>query len=258
MPDYPKYDPFRHPLPGPGSSDYEMEEDVNRPIPRKGDLESASGHSLKVSSAGDRFSEVSNLDIIKPGDASSPATKTGLEISPLSQAATLVPMPTGEIGVEGSRAIQPTGEFRGSEVTLSSDEAAQPQPATTTTTKTPAESRRSTLVGSTAKPSIEPSSSLIAPVLNSMTNMPLERETRGVTPLPAAKAGPSKLTQEDEDDDFEDELDRELAEKYDEEGRIRPPRRTHQRQWRSDDYYALPYQLSGHGFLMPRASSSLA
>ncbi|KAG9041916.1 hypothetical protein FS837_011574 [Tulasnella sp. UAMH 9824] len=254
MPDYPKYDPFRSTLPVPGPSDYEMEEDVNQQRRRKGDLESASGHSLKVSSAGDRFSEVSNLNTIK---GSSPPTKPGPEISPLSQAATLVPMPTAEIGGEGSRGVQPSGEFRGSEVTLSSNEASQPQPATTTTTtKTPAESRRSTLVGSTAKPSIEPSSSQIAPILDSRTNMPVEWEARGVTSQPAAKAGPSRLTQDDEDEDF-DELDRELAEKYDEEGRIRPPRRTHQRQWRSDDYFGLPYQLSGHGFLMPRASSSL-
>lgn len=252
MPDYAQRDPFLNPLP----ADYELEEDVNQGTMRKkSDLESGSIHSANRSSRGDTFSEVSNLDCIKPavGGSSSPAAKSGLEISPLSQAATLVPVPTAEIRGLG---VQPAGEFCGSEVTLSSTEAAQQQVAITTT-KTLAESRRSTLVGSTFKPSNVGSSSQIGTILDSRTIPPMELETIGAMSSPAAKAGPSNPTLEEEDDDF-DELDRELAEKYDEEGRIRPPRRTHERQWRSDDYLGLPYMLSGHGFLMPRASSSLA
>ncbi|KAG8953244.1 hypothetical protein FRC04_002654 [Tulasnella sp. 424] len=265
MPDYSNCDLLRN-LP---RADYELDDidESRRRKTRPDDIESANG-----SSKGDRFSEVSNLDIIKPvggagsnhGGPTATAITTGaLDISPLSQAATLVPVPTMEIrGGEGSRAVQPTGEFRSSEVTLSSNEA---QPVEQAATKTPAESRRSTLVGgATLKSSTnERPPFQVVPILDSVTLEPEARDARPgpMTTSPAVKtsAAPTRQNQQegDEVDDDFDELDQKLAEEYDEQGRRRPPRRTHQRQWKSEAFSGLPPMLSGQGFLIPRASSPL-
>lgn len=269
MPDYSNCDLLRN-LP---RGDYELddidESGSRRRKKRADDVESANG-----SSKGDRFSEVSNLDIIKPvggagsnggggptAAATTNITAGALDISPLSQAATLVLVPTIEIrGGEGSRGIQPTGEFRSSEVTLSSNEASQTQPLQQqAATKTPAQSRRSTLVGGTIlkSSSNERPPFQVVPILDSRTDGPLEPEARSA---PSRTGGPMVKTsaqQEGEEDDDLDELDRKLAEEYDEHGRRRPPRRTHQRQWKSENFSGLPPMLSGQGFLIPRASSPL-
>ncbi|KAG9018636.1 hypothetical protein FRB90_011061 [Tulasnella sp. 427] len=240
MPDCPKLDLLRNlPL------DYELEDITFRK--RVGDLESAT-HSIHESIREDRFSAVSNLDCIKPVDAG----KAEIDISPLSHAATLVPVHPVEIvdgrGGEVKPTVPPASRFHASEVTLSSNEAIL---SPHQTTRTPAQSRRSTLVGGTGRPDGPSFQASVA------------REARGLSPngsrspKPAAKAGPSNRSQEEEDDYYE-ELDKKLAAEFDDEGRRRPPQRTHQRQWRSQDYLGIPPMLSGQGFLMPRASSSLA